>query len=53
MTFALVSQFQIYLIWVNTRVNTAPSSPTVANTDAFILSKNQQSFSSQLAAELR
>ena len=30
----------------------SPSSPTVANTDAFILSKNQQSFSSQLAAEL-
>ena len=29
-----------------------PSSPTVANTDAFIWSKNQQSFSSQLAAEL-
>ena len=30
----------------------APSSPTAANTDAFILSKKQQSFSSQLAAEL-
>ena len=30
----------------------APSSPTVANTDAFIKSKKQQSFSSQLAAEL-
>ena len=29
-----------------------PSSPTVANTDAFIWSKNQQSFSSQLAADL-
>ena len=28
------------------------SSPTVANTDAFIKSKKQQSFSSQLAAEL-
>ena len=30
----------------------APSSPTVANTDAFIWSRNQQSFSSQQAAEL-
>ena len=30
----------------------SPSSPTVANSDAFILSKNQQLFSSQLAAEL-
>ena len=30
----------------------APSSPTVANTAAFIKSKKQQSFSRQLAAEL-
>ena len=33
-------------------VDFSPSSQTVANIDAFIWSKNQHSFSSQLAAEL-
>ena len=41
---------QIYVAGIIT--DNAPSSPTVANTAAFIKSKKQQSFSRQLAAEL-